>query len=330
MRTYLRCNWPRLFGSSLVLGFIFFLLILTGAFSSLLLVYLFLLALFLEGLLFIAGFWREKRLYRFLSGETKELLKGDAALESRLLQQRFAAVLSQQEQIIQEKSKTLQQQIDFMNLWTHQMKTPLSVIELMAQENQLDHLAVLAETRRLQAGLNLALNEARLANGLGADFQLRQLSLEEIARTAVNQQRGYFIQRQVFPEVVGLAQLTVIADSKWLSFILEQLLVNAIKYSASGGKVVIDGGRYEDTTILQVRDTGIGIPAGDLPRIFQPFFTGENGRKFGEATGMGLYLVQEVAEAMGIQVTVVSEVGVGTTVTLHFQDDLTWGCDISP
>lgn len=321
MKTYLRCNWSRLVGSCFILVFLFFLLWMTEVVPFRLVSYLFGLGLILELALFGAGYWRRKRLYQFLAGDTKELLPGDGALESRLLQQRFGVVLAQQEQTIQEKSKRLQQQIDFMNLWVHQMKTPLSVLELMAQEDQLDQVTVLTQTRRLQGGLNLALNEARLANGLGADFQLRQLDLESVVRAAVNQQKGYFIQRQVFPEVSGIEEMQVISDSKWLGFILEQLLVNAIKYSPSGGKVTIGGWREGQVQFLRLEDHGIGIPAADLPRIFQPFFTGENGRKFGEATGMGLYLVAEVAEALGIDITVTSTVGVGTQITLRFQDD---------
>lgn len=270
---------------------------------------------------FLLDYFRKRRWYDFLSGKSSALLRGDTDKESRLIFDKVNSLLQKQEDQILQSTRAREQQVTFMNLWTHQMKTPISVLEMMAQENQLDSVEVLRETQRLKSGLNLALNEARLIGGMAQDFTLQQLSLEKVVNAAVNQQKNFFIQHQVFPEVKISEKLVVISDEKWLQFVLEQILINSIKYSKAGSKVTLTGTSSEGAPILRIVDHGVGIPPADLPRVKRPFFTGENGRKFGEATGMGLYLVDQVSEELGIAFAIDSTVGEGTQVTLRFPDD---------
>ncbi|MGE7054549.1 ATP-binding protein, partial [Paenibacillus glucanolyticus] len=115
--------------------------------------------------------------------------------------------------------------------------------------------------------------------------------------------------------------LMVQTDAKWLRFIMLQLLSNAIKYSAGTGfKVTIQARRSEDGrhVMLEITDRGMGIPKSDMNRVFDPFYTGENGRKLKESTGMGLYLVKEVVQKMNHRIELESEPGKGTTVRLIF------------
>ncbi|RKJ34994.1 ATP-binding protein, partial [Butyricicoccus sp. 1XD8-22] len=114
-------------------------------------------------------------------------------------------------------------------------------------------------------------------------------------------------------------EIIVASDSKWLKFALGQFITNAVKYTfEENKKIVISAEKNNDTVQLHIKDEGIGIPKSDLSRITKPFFTGENGRKTGESTGMGLYLANEICEKLGIKLTIESEVGKGTTVTLTF------------
>ena len=205
-----------------------------------------------------------------------------------------------------------------MNLWVHQMKTPLSVLEMMAQNKQLSPPAVLTETQRLKNGLNIALNEARLSAGFQTDFVLKKLSLTHVVSSAINTQKTAFIQRNIYPAISIPEEMMIISDEKWLAFMIEQLLTNSLKYSYSEGKIDVTAIAHEETIQLMMTDYGVGIPASDLPRVKRPFFTGENGRTFGEATGMGLYLVNQVAEGLDIQLQIDSIFGQGTTITLVF------------
>jgi signal transduction histidine kinase len=111
------------------------------------------------------------------------------------------------------------------------------------------------------------------------------------------------------------------SDAKWIRFVLVQLLSNAIKYSSGshGQKVTIQAYESARSIILEVKDHGVGIPKSDLNRVFQPFFTGENGRHFKESTGMGLYIVKDVLTRMNHRIDLVSVQGEGTTVTITFE-----------
>lgn len=309
-------NRSSLITSFSIVSFLAFIIGLTHAFSWQLVLYFWLVALLLFCLAFCFDFYAKKELYRFLFGKTDKLLSGDTSPLSQQLKQKIDERLRSEEQIILKQAQRQQQQITFMNLWVHQMKTPLSVLELMAQNNQLTRHEVLTQTHRLKTGLNLALNEARLGNDFQKDFLLTPLSLRKVVTDVVNQQKTAFIQRNLFPSVEIDDTLQVISDAKWLAFIIEQLLTNALKYSHPQGTITLKANRNTQTIELTIADSGIGIPKSDLPRVKQAFFTGENGRKFGEATGMGLYLVQQVAEELGIEFLIDSTVNVGTSVTL--------------
>ena len=107
--------------------------------------------------------------------------------------------------------------------------------------------------------------------------------------------------------------ITVLTDEKWLCFLLEQLLSNALKYTPEGGKISIF---LEGETNLVIADTGIGIAPEDLPRVFEKGFTGNNGRMDKKATGIGLYLCRRVTNLLGHTISIASEPGVGTQVLL--------------
>lgn len=207
----------------------------------------------------------------------------------------------------------------FMNQWVHQMKTPLSVIELIAQDSGDDKLDSMAgQTERLRHGLEMVLYMSRLET-FEQDFHVERAPLQQAVNEAVTDYKRLFIRSHVYPDIQVDGGLIVETDAKWLRFVLQQLLSNAVKYSAGvGRKVTVASEARQDGIALVVRDSGVGIPAEDLPRVFRPFFTGENGRHFKESTGMGLYLCKEVLDRMNHRIAIDSQRGAGTTVTVTF------------
>ncbi|MEY9974819.1 OmpR family two-component system sensor histidine kinase YxdK [Lysinibacillus sp. RC46] len=207
----------------------------------------------------------------------------------------------------------------FINQWVHQMKTPISVIELLLQdERPLDKKNVQEEIDRLRRGLDMVLVNARLEN-FEEDMQVEQVALKTIVTATVNENKRLFITKRVFPEIHIEDDIIVASDSKWLRFILGQFVTNAVKYTfESNKKIVISAIKKNDYVQLAIRDEGIGIPTSDLSRVTKAFFTGENGRKTGESTGMGLYLAKEICEKLGHELNITSEVGKGTIVTVTF------------
>ncbi len=207
----------------------------------------------------------------------------------------------------------------FMNQWVHQMKTPLSVMELLLQnEEDISRESLREELDKIHKGLDTVLYTARLSS-FQQDFRVEPVSLWSVADQLVHENKRYFIQNRVYPEILIDQSIQVYSDRKWLSFALSQVLINAIKYSkGTGQKVTMSAAVKGETVVMEIKDRGVGIPASDLERVFQPFFTGENGRKFSESTGMGLYLVAEIFKRLDHGIELESEPGKGTVVRLSF------------
>lgn len=228
----------------------------------------------------------------------------------------------------------------FSSRWAHQMKTPLSVIDLTLREEEEfgrcppEVLASLREeTDKLDEGLELMLSNARLAD-FKADFVAHRVDIAAALRRVVNDHRAAFIRRKVYPSLQAPPEpLLVETDDKWARFVFGQLVANAIKYSRPGAgddpkRVSLEVEPYPQGCRVRVVDQGVGIPEQDVARVFEPFFTGENGRLYPGATGMGLYLAREVCRRLGHQIDLTSKQGVGTTVTVTFQTKTSLHADL--
>ncbi|RAP74908.1 sensor histidine kinase [Paenibacillus montanisoli] len=225
---------------------------------------------------------------------------------------------------IQAWERKQREHLIFINQWAHQMKTPLSVIEMITQDEDDERLqSISEEVDRMRHGIEMMLYTARLET-FEQDFSVEAVSLRQVANEAVHEYKRLFIRSHVYPEVNVDERFIVQTDAKWLRFVVLQLLSNAIKYSSgSGGKVAVTAFERDGTPVFEVRDRGVGIPKADLKRVFQAFYTGENGRSFKESTGMGLYLASEVAKKLDLRLELESEVGAGTTVRIVFGRNLT-------
>ncbi|ASA23200.1 sensor histidine kinase [Paenibacillus donghaensis] len=216
----------------------------------------------------------------------------------------------------------LEEHVHFINQWVHGMKTPLSVIHLIIQDKDGPPFTAIGdELDRLKKGLDTVLYSARL-DTFEHDFYVERLELTKLVRSVTSEQKRLFIRNRVFPVIEMESAISVASDEKWLSFVLTQLITNAVRYTVETGKNIVFRGYLQEGNlpVLEIRDEGVGIPQGDLPRVFDPYFTGVNGRSFQESTGMGLYLVKQICGKLGHEVTISSEVGVGTTVRICFRD----------
>lgn len=238
----------------------------------------------------------------------------------------FDQVLRAQYKLYQNQLETIEKQQEehrkFMDQWVHQMKTPLSVIELTAQNlDEPDSSSIREETERMKAGLNTVLYMARFRT-IEQDFHIKPVLLSKVIQAVNKENKRFYIRNQVYPKLEMVREgITVETDEKWLYFILNQLINNAVKYSAGKSKnILISIFEKGKEAVLEVKDYGIGIPETDKRRIFDPFYTGENGRKYRESTGMGLYLTKETLDYLGHQLEMESEEGVGTTFRIIFSD----------
>ena len=213
---------------------------------------------------------------------------------------------------------------DYIELWIHEIKTPIAAAALMASGLHGPQAArIKGELDRIEGYVEQALYYAR-STSLVQDYAIRETSLAEAVREALRKHARFLIERGVAPTVDVDEDVRVFADVKWLAFVIGQLVANAGKYGASTLRFSVreeGAGTSDARTVLEVADDGWGVPAGDVPRVFERAFTGENGRRAGSSTGMGLYLVAELCAKMGLAVALASEEGEGTRVLLAFPHD---------
>ena len=150
------------------------------------------------------------------------------------------------------------------------------------------------------------------------DFHAERVSLRQAAKDSINELKSSFIERGIFPKLEAEEQLVVYSDSKWLRFVLYQLLTNALKYSDAGSAIVVKAYDTPSDIVLCVEDSGCGIAPEDLPRIFDLFFTGQNGRLRGESSGLGLYMVKQILDDLGHSIQVTSSPGKGSRFQVLF------------
>lgn len=206
---------------------------------------------------------------------------------------------------------------DYYTLWVHQVKTPIAAMDLLLQQ-EVDgtNRELTLELAKIRQYVDMALAYAKLG-GQGSDFVLQEYELDDMIRQAVRKFAPSFIYKKLsfsFTET----EKRVLTDEKWLVFVLEQLLSNAIKYTREGSISIYMQGGW-----LVIEDTGIGIATEDLPRVFEQGFTGYNGRKDKKSTGIGLYLCKTVLDRLSHKIRMESQPGVGTKVFLQL-DSVMW------
>ncbi|WP_308637150.1 sensor histidine kinase [Paenibacillus silvisoli] len=210
--------------------------------------------------------------------------------------------------------------------FVHNMKSSLAVIELASAKASLDAMNDIAlENEKLKANMEQVLNLLRL-DEFSNDYVPERVDLMELLQAVINDNRRAFIYASVFPKLSG-TPVQVYTDRKWCAYMLDQIVTNAIKYSGSGKSVYFEiesgSGSEEDNRVaVRIRDEGEGIDPEDMPRVFELFFTGKNGRTTKNATGIGLAMVKHIAKRLGHEVSLTSTLGEGTCVTVSFLSKL--------
>ena len=211
-----------------------------------------------------------------------------------------------------ESLRQQEEQKEYYTLWVHQIKTPISAMRLLLDAKDDESARLLKqELFKVDQYADLALKFVKLGD-IACDLVIERCDLNEIAHSAVKKYSLLFVYNKLSVQLEPLAR-DVPSDAMWLGFVLGQMLSNSVKYTRTGGVRI-----YMDQSALVVEDSGIGIRREDLPRIFEKGYTGYNGRMDNRASGIGLYLVKRAADALGIAISVSSELGKGTRVALRF------------
>ena len=201
--------------------------------------------------------------------------------------------------------------IDYYTVWAHQIKTPIASMRLHLQnEDSALSRTLSSDLHRIEQYVEMVLTFLRL-NSESTDYVIKEYDLDKIIKQAVRKFSSDFIGRKL-SLVYEPVNTTVITDEKWLSFVIEQVLSNALKYTPAGSITIT----LENEKTLRIRDTGIGIAPEDLPRIFENGYTGYNGRADKKASGIGLYLCKQICNNLGHTITARSIVDVGTIIDI--------------
>lgn len=268
----------------------------------------FLLASFFLGMDLASAYKEYRNQLFYASGRPQ------TALEALLFEKLALLEMDKKNRAIEEREK-LNDLMDYYTLWAHQIKTPIAASSLLVGEiedkkvkNQLEQ-----ELFKIESYVNIVLQYLRLES-FHEDLVLKKENAEDLVKEIVKKYAIFFIQKGLSLNLHDLDR-TIITDKKWFVVILEQVLSNSLKYTSQGG---IEIYFQEDT--LYIKDSGLGIQDADLLRVFERGFSGYNGRLTQQSSGLGLYLSKKIADELGHQISIASQVGQGTTVMIGFSE----------
>ncbi|MGN0142042.1 MAG: sensor histidine kinase [Roseburia sp.] len=231
--------------------------------------------------------------------------------------QKLLAILLDEKRRMEEAAQRKESNLrEYYTMWVHQIKTPIAALRLLLQEKNQEggSSEELGELFYIEQYVKMALQYARLDSET-TDFDFREVELDAVIREAVHRYAGQFVRGRISLNY-DRVDTRVLTDEKWLEFVMEQLLSNALKYTPKGSISI-----YMEEGCLVIEDTGIGIRAEDLPRVCEKGYTGYNGHVDKRSTGIGLYLCQRILTKLGHTLTITSQEGEGTRVLLGFETE---------
>lgn len=262
---------------------------------------------------YVGKYRKLEYLKRKLAYEMGEFPEPEGLLE-QMYQEMISKLHRSQKELVSSMDISAKEAEEYYMLWAHQIKTPISAMNLLLQSGEVDPKILSAELFKIEQYVEMVLHYLR-EKQMSQDMVLNRYSLSEIIKTAIKKYSRLFILQKIKLNFEPM-EATVLTDEKWLLFALEQIISNALKYTNEGSvSIYMD---KENENLLIIEDTGIGISAEDLPRVVERGFTGYNGRSNQKSTGLGLYLTKEVLNKLGHRLQLESQVGKGTKVMIDF------------
>ena len=297
--------------------------------------YALVLICFLEGIYGVCGYIRYKKKCLKLAdivadaGERDYHLPEAECMPELLYQKMVVKEESEKRRLITEFDDKKKDMADYYTMWTHQIKTPIAAMHLLMEEQaeegqKLAGQQAAEELFKIEQYAQMALCYARLES-LSSDLLLKKQEVSGIIRQAVKKYAVLFIGSSLSFSMEKIS-CQAVTDEKWLCFVIEQILSNALKYTKEGGISIYgadSAGNKKDKEVsyIVIEDTGIGIRSEDIPRIFERGFTGYNGRLYKKSTGIGLYLCKQIMDRLSHTIRVESEMSRGTKVILGFEQN---------
>lgn len=241
-------------------------------------------------------------------------------LESKILYYIINAATKSMKDDISELRMNNKEYREYIELWVHEVKTPISSSKLIIENNKSELTkSIDEEISKVENYIEQALFYAR-SNTLEKDYIIKELDLKSIVNKVIKRNSKVLIEKKIKIEILDIEKI-VYTDSKWLEFILNQIVSNSIKYVDNEkieNKIKFYTRNIGENIVLYIEDTGIGMNERDVLKAFEKGYTGENGRRFGKSTGMGLYLCKKLTQKLGLGINIESEIKKGTKVAIIF------------
>lgn len=266
------------------------------------------------GLCMYYGWKKDKRLrlMRKLPADITDALSEYKGIDDENYRMIIGLLEEQREKMNADLNARYYDMIDYYTVWAHQIKTPIASMRLLLQSEDSPVARLLMDDLfRIEQYVEMVLTYLRLDSD-STDYLFKEVDLDEVIRQSVRKLSGQFITKGIRLNYASLNRRAV-TDEKWLSFIIEQILSNALKYTPSGSITI----EWTEPDGISVRDTGMGIAPEDLPRIFEKGYTGYHGREDKRASGLGLYLCKRICNNLGHSISVTSVPGQGSKFTVH-------------
>ena len=245
----------------------------------------------------------------------KELSYGELPTPKSLIEEDYQSIIAKLKEEAEMRASSASQDynnmIEYYTVWAHQIKTPIAAMRLNLQsEDSESARKLMGDLNRIESYVEMVLTFLRLDSD-STDYVIKEHDLDEIIKSSVRKFSREFILKKLTLNYEPV-KYKCITDEKWLEFIIEQVISNAVKYTSEGGVRIY----MDEPGLLVIEDTGIGISAEDLPRIFENGYTGFNGREDKRASGIGLYICKRIADNLGHKITAESTPGVGTKMII--------------
>ena len=229
------------------------------------------------------------------------------------------------EATINSATDIFEQNSEVLNMWVHDIKMPISIIKIIIERNESPYCEktldkIDNEIMRIENSVERVLYLSRL-DDFHKDFLIHEVDIEKVIREIIRKYSKYFIANKIKLNIENISH-TILSDKKWLLFIFDQIISNALKYTQCEDSISITGEKKDNTFKIIIRDTGCGIKKEDLNRIFDKGFTGNNGRNNAKSTGLGLYLAKELCEKLDHDIYVNSTYNEYTEFIIKFKDYL--------
>ena len=279
-------------------------------------------------IIFFYGFFRKKIFYDSYINNLNnldqkylitEVVTKPNFLEGEILYNSLYEIDKSMNEKINSYKYSLDEFEDYIEMWIHEVKVPLSNLVLINHNKNEKDLKTLKEIKRIEDYVEQILYYARSEN-VEKDYLIKKYDLKKIVNKVILKNKEAFIYKKVSLQIKKF-DYKVLTDSKWLQFIINQIINNSLKYCKENAIIEIDAEKKKGEVVLSIYDNGIGIKQSDIYEVFNKSFTGQNGRATSSSTGMGLYICQKLCAKLGHKITIESKYGEYTKVNISFNEN---------